>query len=732
MPNTYLARVGRWCFHRRWTVLAIWIIAVVGGVIAAGPVFASLNDGNGPKSLESVQASNLIDANSTSAGTLDGVVSGVNPTSASVRTVVLAAAAQIRQIPGVQSVATPYDAGLSAADAANLTSSKHDGVLIEAKLKNVDDDAVDAAAGTFSTRMHAVPAALSAAGVAHATVLVGGGPLVNTQADAQAQKDLSGAEELSLPITLVILAFVFGGIIAAGLPVLAAIVSIAGSMGVLLVFSKLTNLDQNTVTVITLLGLGLSIDYGLLLVARYRDELRAGFAPADAVSRAWATAGRTIVFSALTVAASMCGMLVFGVTALSALGAAGVSIALVAMLVSLTLTGGLLGFVHRRVKPVEAGRPSPIDGSGFFGGLAALVQRRPLLTALGTGAALLAAGLPLLTMTVHMDDFDGLPRSLESVKVVDVLSADYRQAPSPAVTVVARTSAASLDAWAHGFATDADVTRVYPAEQVSSTLAVVSLDAKGSPEGSAALRLVDDVRAHRPAGTRSWVTGDAAVHRDVIGLIMHRLPYAIGLTLVAMLLLLFAMTGSVVVPLKAALMNVVSIGATFGVLDAVFEHGFAAGLLHTTTVVGISPFVIVTVFAFAFGLSMDYEVFLLARIQEQVDRGVPTDIAVRRGLQRSGRIITSAALLMVVVFGCFVTGRIGNVQQIGLGLAVAVAIDATLVRCVLVPATMTLLGDWNWWSPRFLTRLHRGVGFSHHEVSLPDLPVPDREPALTR
>ena len=152
------------------------------------------------------------------------------------------------------------------------------------------------------------------------------------------------------------------------------------------------------------------------------------------------------------------------------------------------------------------------------------------------------------------------------------------------------------------------------------------------------------------------------------------------------------MTGSVVVPLKAALMNVVSIGATFGVLDAVFEHGFAAGLLHTTTVSGISPFVIVTVFAFAFGLSMDYEVFLLARIKEQVDRGVPTDVAVRRGLQRSGRIITSAALLMVVVFGCFVIGRIGNVQQIGLGLAVAVAIDATLVRCVLVPATMTLLG----------------------------------------
>ena len=199
----------------------------------------------------------------------------------------------------------------------------------------------------------------------HATVLVGGGPLVNDQADAQAQKDLSGAEELSLPITLVILVFVFGGIIAAGLPVLAAIVSIAGSMGVLLVFSKLTNLDQDTVTVITLLGLGLSIDYGLLLVARYRDELAAGFAPADAVGRAWATAGRTIVFSALTVAAALCGMLVFGITALSALGAAGVSIALVAMLVSLTFTAALLGFARRRIRPSRAPAP-PADDRGLL------------------------------------------------------------------------------------------------------------------------------------------------------------------------------------------------------------------------------------------------------------------------------------------------------------------------------------------------------------------------------
>jgi RND superfamily putative drug exporter len=191
------------------------------------------------------------------------------------------------------------------------------------------------------------------------------------------------------------------------------------------------------------------------------------------------------------------------------------------------------------------------------------------------------------------------------------------------------------------------------------------------------------------------------------------------------------MTGSLVVPVKAMLMNVVSLGATFGVLNAVFEHGFGSSVLHTVHVNGIDPFVIISVFAFAFGLSMDYEVFLLSRIREYVERGFDTDVAVRRGLQHSGRIITSAALLMVVVFGCFVTGRMGTVQEIGLGLAVAVAIDATIVRCVLVPATMTLLGRLNWWAPAPLRRLHARLGLREHllpAATAAPHPAPARQP----
>jgi RND superfamily putative drug exporter len=239
------------------------------------------------------------------------------------------------------------------------------------------------------------------------------------------------------------------------------------------------------------------------------------------------------------------------------------------------------------------------------------------------------------------------------------------------------------------------------------------------------------MRADRPPGGPSWVTGDAATLSDLMGIIGDGLPWAIGLTLLAMVALLFAMTGSLVVPVKAILANAVSLGATFGVLTAVFGDGFASDLLDTLTVGALNPFVVVLVFAFAFGLSMDYEIFLLGRIKEYVDAGLDTDAAVRRALQHTGRVITSAALLMVIVFACFAAARIGNIEQIGLGLAVAVFIDATVVRCLLVPATMTLLGRWNWWAPRWLKQLHARVGLREHR--LPDRaaqPTPEPAPSL--
>jgi RND superfamily putative drug exporter len=724
MADGLLARAGRWCYRHRWSVLAFWLVAVVVGGLSAGPVFKGLTSGGGPRSLEAVQGTVVLADSSTKGGTVVGLIDAVDPKDPAVRTAVRAAAADIVGISGVQAVTTPYDDGLPPARAAALIAKDGRAVTVQVSLGKLGKTARYTAAKAVTDRLHQLGTALVAAGQAGTRVRVGGSSALGQQANAAVQRDLSRAEEISLPLTLVILVFVFGGLAAAGLPVLAAIVSGASVMTVLWGFSTFTDLDSNAVTVVSLLALGLSIDYGLLLIARYREELTAGHPPEVALGRAWATAGRTILFSALTVAAAMSGLLLFGIAGLSALGAAGVSISLVAMLVALTFTAALLRLARRWVKPSKraarrVARYGDAAEVGFFATLARLVQRRPWLTALLTSAALLGAGAPLFSSAMHLDDVNSLPRSLEAVQVTHELADRLNVATSPAVTVVARTDAASLDAWANRWRDRSGVTRVAPAQQVAPGLSTVDIDVAGDPEGPAARELVDAVRADRPAGTESWVTGGAALLTDLLGLIGSRLPWAVGVTLLAMTVLLFAFTGSLVVPAKAIVMNVVSLGATFGVMSAVFVHGFLAHQLGMIQVAGLNPFVTVIVFAFAFGLSMDYEVFLLGRIKEYVDRGLTTDHAVRRGLQNSGRVITSAALLMVIVFGAFSFADTGTVQQVGLGLGVAVAVDATVVRCLLVPATMTLLGRRNWWAPGWLARLHERVGLREARLDAP-------------
>ena len=718
MAEGVLSRIGRWCFRRRWSVLLAWLAVAAAGVLASGAVFAGLADNNNPQKVESIEAFDVLNAGADSGGTVVGLIDGVDPRAASLQAAIGAAAADIAAITDVKQVGP-------------ITTARDGGaLLLPTVLQKVERPQRNAAVDAISDRLHRLTGELRDAGQAGAQVRVGGQPVLNRQGNQAAQQDITRAEMLSLPITLVVLVVVFGGLAAAGLPVLAALASVASAMLFLLGFSRITDLDANAPTVVSLLGLGLSIDYGLLLVARYREELAAGFAPDVAVGRAWATAGRTILFSALTVAAALAGLLMFDVPGLSALGVAGLSIAVVAMLVALTLMAALLGVVRRWVRPSKRAmrrRAHYGDAAeiGAFAKLSRLVQRFPALVAVATAALLLAAGTPLLTGTVKLPRLTALPSSLESVQVANELGSRFGQPQTPAVTVVAKTDAATLDAWAARWTSDPAVTSVRPAEQVGPGVAKVDLTVRGDSQGAAAQDLVRKVRADRPPGVPAWVTGDAAILLDLVGLIKRGLPWAVAITLIAMVALLFAMTGSLVVPVKAILANVVSLGATFGVMFAVFEHGWLAGPLHTLTVGGLDPFVIVIVFAFAFGLSMDYEVFLLSRIKEYVDRGWDTDTAVRRGLQHTGRIITSAALLMVIVFACFAGARMGNIEQIGLGLSTAVLIDATIVRCLLVPATMTLLGRFNWWAPRPLVRLHERIGLREH-------PLPDPEPALPR
>ncbi len=339
------ARVGGWSFRHPWYAIAIWLVVVVAGVLAAGRVFAGLGGGDGPKSMESVQAQEVLSQDSRDGGTVVGVLDHVDPRSPAVKQQVDALATHLGTVSGVVGVATPYTPGR-----ADLVAQDGKALAIQVKIAEIDDltqrrDTIE----EIRTELRGLPGTLGGAGVAGTTMSVGGDPVLDMEANDQVQHDLSRAEEVSLPLTLLILVLVFAGLVAALLPVLAAVVAVTGAMLILLGFAQFTTLGSDSVTVVTLLGLGLSVDYGLLLVARYREELAAGHRPADAVVRAWATAGRTILFSALTVAAALTGLMMFGISDLTALGAAGVAIAVTAMLVALTFTAAMLGLVKKRI-----------------------------------------------------------------------------------------------------------------------------------------------------------------------------------------------------------------------------------------------------------------------------------------------------------------------------------------------------------------------------------------------
>jgi len=601
-----------------------------------------------------------------------------------------------------------------------VPASDGSGLAIAVTLEDLEDSARErAAADRSEQRLRAIAGELSGA-----TVRIGGSAVLQPQVNEVVLRDLNNAELRGLPITLVVLVIVFGGLIAAGVPLLATLVTLAGGFAVLLGFSKAVTLDQNVVTVVTLLSLGLSIDYGLLLVARYREELVPAYRGAQlrgerrvsvqareqALRRAWGSAGRTIMFSGLIIAASLAGLLTVRIAGLQAMAAGGISAALVAVTVALTFTAALVAVLGRAIRPTKRTllrdeRSDAESDRGFFARLARFTQRRPVPVALGTLALLLAAGAPLLRMEPTIPGLEGLPSSIESVSVATDVSARYGESSEPGILVVARTDAQRLDAWATRWRTDPAVLRVEPAQQVGPGIATVAIAMKGGDQDADARALVQRVRADRPPGGESWVAGQAALLVDVLATLRTSLPWAAAVTVLAMFVLLFLMTGSVVVPIKAIVMGVLSLGASFGVLVLLFQDGWLAGPLDTLTVGGLSPFVMAIVFSFAFGLSMDYEVFLLGRVKEYVDAGHDTDAAVRMGLQHTGRIITTAALCMLIVFGAFGLAQISDIEQIGVGLFVAVLVDATIVRCLLVPATMTLLGRWNWWAPKPLRRL---------------------------
>ncbi|HEY8533030.1 MAG TPA: MMPL family transporter [Micromonospora sp.] len=709
-----LAALGRVCFSHRYLVLLGWLLVAVGGVLATGPIFEKIEQAATANPMESARGTAILERESEVGGHVVALVDRVDASSPEVRQAVSEVATRAASVPGVHQVNHPY---LTEQPIANLISADGRAFLVIATLSQADEAAQEEAAEAVTAQIRELRTRLPGA-----QVRFGGDVLINKEWNQQFTSDLQRAELVSLPLTLVVLIVVFGGVIAAGLPVLAAIGSVLAAMVLLLGFSLFIDLGAEMLSVVTLLGLALSIDYGLLLVARYREETVAGFPARQAVERAWSTAGRTVAFSGLTVAAALTGLFMFDIPTMRTTAAAGISVALVAMVAALTIPAAMIGLVGRWIGVpggrrrrfgiglIGAGGSEQLE-TGVFARLARAVQRRPIIVIVTTVVLLLSAGTPLLTATLRVGGIESLPHASESRKVAEEMAERFGMSAIPAVTVVARTGPDQLNAWAARWRGDPAVRTVEPAEAVAPNLSTVDITLAVSEYSGAARDLVRRIRADRPP-VESWVTGNAASLLDMSELLIRGMPWAIGTTLIVMVVLLFLMTGSLVVPLTTMLMNVVSLGATFGVLVGVFEHGWLASVLNTLTTGGLDPFSLVSVFAFAFALSMDYTVFLLSRVVEYVRSGKDTATAVRHGLQRSGRVITAAAVLMIVVFSAFVAAESSPLEQIGLGLAVAVLVDATVVRMLLVPAVMTVLGRGNWWAPRGLSRWYERTALS--------------------
>lgn len=730
--RTALERLGRTCarharwFAATWVVIAVLSFAISLGLFGNTSLFEKLSSANPSAPGDAHTASDLLGASDDGGDVVTLLLDKVDPSDAGVKSSISAGVTDLRAIDGVLSVQSPV---ASDPAATALVASDGDAMLVPVTLKKdlgkAQQTTTEAA---VDERFHQLGQAIPGS-----VVSIGGiTPLVDA-ITGQVETDLRVGESIALPVSLLVMTIVFGGFLAAGMPVVGAIASIAGALLSLFGFVHVIALDASVVNVVTILGLGLCIDYGLLMVSRYREEIRRDHRRieedptrediVDAVGRTVAAAGRTVMFSAITVAVSLCGMLLFQATILRALGAAGISVVGVAFLVALTFVPAMIALAGRKL--AQPGSLNRVPGlrrllrmlgdvpppRGVFSRLTHDVQRLPWLAALVVVGVLVFLALPVRDVRLTSSGAALLPVGNPARVTAEQIDERFPTLRSPDVRIVTTASQSEATAWASALTSTAGVRSVDPVT-TAGDYRVIALRTVDGPMGDATRDVVNAVRAGPQPG-RSWVGGQAAALLDFDQAIRDRAPWAIGLVAVATFVLLFLMTGSVVIPIKALLCNVVSLGASMGVLVWVFQKGHATSLLDFDPVGGIEVTVPVLMLAFAFGLAMDYEVFLLVRILEHHRAGESTNDAVANGLQATGRIITCAALLVVIVFTGFVAGKLLVIKETGTALAVAVAIDATLVRLILVPATMTMLGRANWWAPGPLRRLHNRIGVRH-------------------
>jgi RND superfamily putative drug exporter len=755
-----LAALGSLLYRARWAALPLSLAVVLGAALYGTGVFGTLTSGGfeDPNS-QSAQARAFLDQQ-LGGWTPDVVVLMRSDTLSATDPAFAGAATQLLNTlqaqPGVASVTSYYST-----QSPRLLS--RDGHETFAAVQFATTDRQEKAREYKALKPLIVSPTLQ--------VSVGGDVAVNDAVNAQVSADLERAEMLSFPVLAILLVIVFASLVAAGLPLVVGGVAIVGAFAALRLLTGLTPISIFAVNVVTVLGLGLAIDYALFIVTRFREELDASAGDTrHALERTLATAGRTVLFSGLTVSVSLLGLLLFPEGFLRSMGLGAISAVLVAMLAALILLPALLAILGRRVNSLSLQRlfrrsaRSNRETQGAWYRLSQFVMRWPVLVAVAGLAVLVTLGAPFLHASFSTPDVRVLPAKQEARVASDRLAQDFAQQGASSIVVAIHTPGDALSsenlARLHGYVrqieampnviavqslvsvtpslTLADYQRLYAQPDRNPQLAAVAgqlahgdgtkvVVALSSAEFSGAT--VDAVRQIRalpaPDGFAPLVGGETAYQMDLFSNLRATLPYALAVIALAVFVSLFLMTGSVVMPLKAILLNTLSLTATFGALVWIFQDGNLTQALGFQSNGSIDGTQTILIFALAFGLSMDYEVFLLSRIKERFDATGDNRAAVASGLQRTGWLISSAALLLAVVLVAMSTSKIVFIEQIGVGLAIAVIMDATLVRSLLVPATMRLLGRWNWWAPAPLRFIWRRIGLREVEAPAPVEPQAD-------
>ncbi|CAN5360884.1 MMPL family transporter [soil metagenome] len=731
-------------------IIALAVLVMIAAAVFGVPVAKSLSSGGfqDPTS-ESARAAQLL-AEKFSQSDMQLIFTVTAPgggDSAAARDTGLAVVGLLKQDPHVVSVVSPWTSPPAAA--ADLLSKDKASGLIVAGIGGGENDAQKYAQALSDTvTAEVLP---EHEGV---TVLAGGSAMVYSQINDQTQRDLLLMESIAIPLSFLVLVWVFGGLLAAALPMAVGALAIVGSMSVLRLITLSTDVSIFALNLSTAMGLALAIDYTLLIISRYRDELAGGATPDRALIRTMATAGRTVLFSATTVALSMAAMVLFPMYFLKSFAYAGIATVGFAAVAAIVVTPAaivLLGprldaFDVRRLARRVLRRPEPVVKPVeqlFWYRSTKFVMRRAIPIGLAVVTLLILLGVPFAGVKWGFPDDRVLPPSASAHEVGNDLRTSFATNTGTAVTIVIRDAdglpPADIERYAAELSKVSDVSMVAapsgtfvggkmvgpPAAATgvaggSAFLTVGSTAPLFSDASEAQLTGLHDVAG--PGGRDVEMTGVAQVNRDSVDAITSRLPIVLGIIAVITFVLLFLLTGSVVLPLKALVLNILSLTAAFGALVWIFQDGHlgALGTTPTGTLVANMP---VLLFCISFGLSMDYEVFLVSRIREYwLESGrtrADNDESVALGLARTGRVITAAALVMSISFAALIAAQVAFMRMFGLGLTLAVLVDATLVRMILVPAFMHVLGRWNWWAPKSLVWLHDRIGVSESGNSGP-------------